>query len=107
MTFEAALQALVENFAQASVGLFEITGRYTANFDQGTYGCAIAKPTKRIKTALAIDREILVVASNFKDQQQRTIKLVRREIETSAGRYENTLAIADMQLTALLKAAKK
>jgi hypothetical protein len=93
MTFEAALQALVENFAQASVGLFEITGRYTASFDQGTYGCAIAKPTKRIKTALAIDREILVVASNFKDQQQRTIKLVKREVETSAGRYENTLAI--------------
>lgn len=93
MTFETEIQALVDGFTKASVGLFEITGRYTANFDQGTYGCAIAKPTKRVKTALAVDREILVVASNFKDQQQRTIKLLKREIETSAGRYENTVAI--------------
>lgn len=93
MAFEVELQGLVEYFSKASVGLFEITGRYTAHLDQGTYGCAIAKPTKRIKTALAVDREILVVASNFKDQQQRTIKLLKREIETSGGRYENTVAI--------------
>nr|WP_238344323.1 ATP-binding protein [Ramlibacter lithotrophicus] len=46
-----------------------------------------------MKNALGVDREILVVASNFKDQQQRTIKLIKREIETSAGRYENTIAI--------------
>lgn len=93
MRYEAAIKLLIDNFEKASGGLFEITGRYSANFDLGDYGCAIAKPTKRIKTALAIDREILVVASTFKDQQQRTIKFVQREIETSAGRYENTIAI--------------
>lgn len=93
MSHEVATKQLIDNFAIASVGLFEITGRYSETFDQGYYGCAIAKPTKRIRTALAIDREILVVASTFKDQQQRTIKFVQREIETSNGRYENTIAI--------------
>lgn len=93
MNLEVATKLLIDNFATASVGLFDISGRYSETFDQGYYGCAIAKPTKRIRAALGIDREILIVASTFKDQQQRTIKFVQREIETSSGRYENTLAI--------------
>lgn len=80
-------------FVRATSGLFEITGRYLATFEQGVYSCAIAKPSKRIKTALGIDRELLVVASNFSDQQQRTIRLVKSEIERSSGRFEKTIAV--------------
>jgi hypothetical protein len=93
MSIESELKELVEAFVQASVGLFEITGRYTATFEQGVYACAIAKPSKRIRSALGVDREVLVVASNFVDQQQRTIKLVKREIESSHGRFETTIAV--------------
>jgi hypothetical protein len=87
------IRTLVDGFEKAARGLFEITGRYELEYEQGVYGCAIAKPTKRMKASLGIDREVLVVASNFRDQQQRSIKFAKREIETSAGRYENTLAI--------------
>ena len=93
MTIESELKELIEQFARVSAGLFEITGRYTSSLDQGLYGCAIANPSKRIKSALGIDREILVVATNFPHQQQRTVKLIKKEIETSSGRYENTIAI--------------
>lgn len=90
---EVELDDLVDNFSNYSNGLFEITGKYTKTYDQAFYLCAIVKPTKRIKAALSVDREILVVSSNFKDQQQRTIKLVKQEIENSGGRFESTIAI--------------
>ena len=93
MSVESELKNVMEAFVRATTGLFEITGRYTTTFEQGVYACAIAKPSKRIRNALAVDREILVVASNFTDQQQRTIRLVKQEIEASAGRYESTIAI--------------
>ena len=60
MNIESALQGLLDSFSKSSAGLFEITGRYVTNFDQGTYGCAIAKPSKRMRSALSVDREILL-----------------------------------------------
>jgi hypothetical protein len=93
MSIESQIADLLDRFSAVTAGLFDITGRYQTAYEQGIYGCAIAKPTKRMKIALGIDREVLVVASTFSDQQTRTIKFVKREIETSSGRYENTLAI--------------
>ena len=94
MTVEQHTNKLLDNFTHASSNkLFEVTGRYTTTFEQGFYGCAVAKPTKRMKNALAIDREILVVASTFRDQQQRTIKFIAHKIEESQGRLESTIAI--------------
>jgi hypothetical protein len=93
MSVEQQTHSLVDDFAKASAGLFEITGRYIEHFEQGVYGCAIAKPTKRMRAALAIDREILVVVSTFKDQQQRTIKFLTQEIQKSMGRLEASVAV--------------
>ena len=55
--------------------------------------CAIAKPTKRMRFTLGADRELLVVASTYSDQQQRIVKFIKREIDTSHGRFESTIAI--------------
>jgi hypothetical protein len=93
MSIESELNEVLDGFVQSSAGLFDITGRYVSTYEQGVYNCAIAKPSKRIRTALGVDRELLVVASNFKDQQQRSIKFVRHEIDNSAGRFEPTLAV--------------
>ncbi len=93
MTIEADTAQLTDKFGKVARGLFEITGKYQTIYELGTYGCAIAKPTKRMKNALGVDREILVVVSTFADQQQRTIKFLKREIEGSEGRLENTVAI--------------
>lgn len=93
MTVEQHTNSLLDNFTHASSNLFEVTGRYTTTFEQGFYGCAVAKPTRRMRNALAIDREIFVVASTFRDQQQRTIKFTAQKIEESQGRLESTIAI--------------
>lgn len=93
MTVEQHTQNLLDSFIKRSAGLFEITGRFSKNFDQGYYGCAAAKPSKKMKSALAIDREVLVVVTTFRDQQQRTIKFISQEIEQAQGRFESTVAI--------------
>lgn len=93
MSISTELNELMDVFVYASNGLFEITGRYPVTFEQGIYICAIAKPSKRLRHSLGVDREILVVASNFSDQQQRTIKLAKREIDSSAGRFESTVLV--------------
>ncbi len=93
MSIERQTNELLDAFVTVSTGLFEVTGRYSEYFEQGTYGCAIAKPSKRMKNALAIDREILVVVSTFKDQQQRTVKFLLQKIQESLGRLETTMAV--------------
>jgi hypothetical protein len=42
---------------------------------------------------MAVDREVLVVASTFSDQQQRTIKFIQSQIANSGGRLEPTVSI--------------
>lgn len=93
MSIESELKVLADGFTNSVSGLFEITGQYVGTLEQGVYSCVIAKPSKRLRSALAVDREILVVCSNFKDQQQRSIKFLKREIDQSNGRFESTLAI--------------
>ena len=93
MNIEQQTNELLETFSKVAAGLFEVTGRYIEYFEQGTYGCAIAKPSKRMKNALAIDREVLVVVSTFKDQQQRTVKFLLQELQESQGRLETTMAV--------------
>ncbi|WP_237061607.1 ATP-binding protein [Microbulbifer zhoushanensis] len=93
MSVENQTNSLLEIFAKASEGLFTITGRYVKQFEQGIYGCSLAKPSKRMRSALGIDREVLVVVSTFTDQQQRTIKFALQEIQDSLGRLETTMAI--------------
>lgn len=93
MNIENETNNLLNDFTKSANGLFEISSRYIKIFEQGTYGCAIAKPSKRIKNSLAIDREVLVVVTTFKDQQQRTIKFLLQEIHESSGRLETTLVV--------------
>jgi hypothetical protein len=92
MSIESELKDLTDSFEKSSSELFSITGRFIKTFELGVYGCALAKPTKRMKKSLGVDREIFVVISNFKDQQQRTIRFLKAEIEASAGRYEPGIA---------------
>ncbi|UWZ86011.1 ATP-binding protein [Occallatibacter riparius] len=61
--------------------------------DRGMYAYLIAKPIRRLASALSVDREILVLFSTFEEQQQRTVKVVRELISESNGRLEPTVAI--------------
>ncbi|TBW37528.1 ATP-binding protein [Azotobacter chroococcum] len=93
MSVEQQTNTLLDEFESASAGLFELSNRCIKHFEQGLYGYSIAKPSRRMKSALAIDREVLVIVSTFKDQQQRTIKFVLQEIQESLGRLETTMAV--------------
>ena len=86
---------LMQLFRQAAEtrGMFTINGSYQEDYEQGIYGCLIAKPSRRVQRSLGVDRELLAVVSTFRDQPTRTIKFVQREIEKSLGRYESSLAI--------------
>lgn len=90
---EQALNALVDNFLNNCGELFHLNGRFSETYEQGRYSCAILKPSKRMRLNMGVDREIILVSSTFREQQQRTIKFIQRQIENSEGRLERTLCI--------------
>jgi hypothetical protein len=84
---------MIDTFFDVSNDLFTKTSSGTIHFEQGVYGVASAKASKRIANTLAVQREILVLSSSFWDQQQRTIRVAVQAIEESDGRLESTVAI--------------
>jgi hypothetical protein len=88
-------------------GLFDITLEENITREKGYYGVLYARPARRIRVALSIEREILVLVSTFSDQQARTIQTAREIIVTSGGRLEGTTFIVahkDARGNAKLKA---
>jgi hypothetical protein len=79
--------------AQSFEGIFEITNQETVTRDKGHYGVIYARPSKRVRNILSVDRELLVLVSTFEDQQSRTIRTARELIATSRGRLETTTFI--------------
>lgn len=90
---DTKLETLMDRFLQISGDLFRRNSGYLKEFEGGKYACAFVTPSRRLKQALAVDRELLVVASTFTDQQTRTIKFVQNEIANSKGRLESQVAI--------------
>ncbi|WP_370678413.1 hypothetical protein [Comamonas sp. GB3 AK4-5] len=81
-------------FEGYSEGLFTIT-RPLSNieYENGTYGEIYVKPNKRLSKIFSSDRELLVLITNFPDQQQRTIHALKQQIDASLGRVETSLAV--------------
>lgn len=91
---EQEITELAEQFEQASTGLVSITKALsTFEFEHGIYGVLFLKPNKRLAKIFSTDREVLVLITNFKDQQQRTIQALKTQLSDSQGRLEATLAI--------------
>lgn len=61
--------------------------------EKALYGVMYATPSKRFARLLAVDREILVLFSNFDNQQVRTVNIAKETIEKSKGRLEPTVTI--------------
>jgi hypothetical protein len=62
-------------------------------YGKGTYGLLYAKPKWGVRQLLAIDREVLVLATSFPDLHARTNTLAIELIDGSDGRLERTVAI--------------
>ncbi|MEP5623509.1 MAG: hypothetical protein ABJP82_13140, partial [Hyphomicrobiales bacterium] len=56
--------------------------------EKGFYGVLYAKPARRVRNALSVDRELLVIVSTFQDQQPRTVQTAKEIIDSSSGRLE-------------------
>jgi len=91
---EQKIVELSEQFERASAGLVTVTKPLsTFEFENGVYGVLLLKPNRRLSKIFSTDREVIVLISNFKEQQQRTIQALKTQISESQGRLEVTLAI--------------
>jgi hypothetical protein len=81
-------------FVDHSGGLFDITRPLVSfDYENGTYGEMYVRPNKRLSKIFSSDREVLVLITNFQDQQQRTIHALKQQIDAALGRVETTLAV--------------
>ena len=87
------LNAMIDEFQKSTINLLQISKRDLREFDNGQYGVVIAKLSRRLESVLSVDREILVIFSNFTHQQARTIRFARKTITDEGVRLEPTLAI--------------
>ena len=92
-TIKENLDLLLDSVIVNSTGLFIESHRYHKRFEKGQYACVVLRPTKRMRANIGVDRELLLVASNFSDQQQRILKFIVQEIDNSQGRLENSIAL--------------
>jgi hypothetical protein len=74
-------------------GLFTESSVSYSSFEKGWYIRGVMKPTKRMAAALATDRELLFLATNFSDQQPRVIEFAKKVIAQEKGRLEHLVVI--------------
>lgn len=87
------LARMADAFERSVTGLGVASAKDILDFERGTYQVLFLKPSKRLSSALSIDREIAVLFTSFTDIQARTIKAVKHIIHSSGGRLEATVAI--------------
>jgi hypothetical protein len=85
---------LSSQFEIASNGLVSITKPFsTFEYENGIYGVLFVAPNKRLAKIFSTDRELVVLITNFPEQQQRTIHALKAQIADSQGRLEGAVAI--------------
>lgn len=88
------IRGMLSGFEPSATRHFQVTKPFELQeFEGGTYGVAYVRPSKRLRHILSIDREVVMLFTSFKDQQQRTIKFAKGLIDDSEGRLEGTVAV--------------
>jgi hypothetical protein len=90
---QAVLSKMVDDFVKAGEGLFTSPPPTSVSREKGVYAYLYGKLSKRLSSTLAIDREVLILFTNFEEQQQRTIKTAKDLIAASDGRLESSVVI--------------
>lgn len=85
--------AIKEQIRLAFANSMKINAEYSVTREKGYYGVVVAMPSKNMKAALSVDREMLILISTFSDQQVRTIQTARDLIDESAGRIDGSAVI--------------
>lgn len=89
----AVLDEMKESFKESTKGLFSFSREGFFEYETGVYGLLIAKSSKRISAALGIQKEVLVLITNFQTLQVRTIHAAKKVIVEGEGRFESNMAI--------------
>lgn len=89
----AVLDEMKESFKESTKGLFSFSREGFFEYETGIYGLLIAKSSKRISAALGIQKEVLVLITNFQTLQVRTIHAAKKVIVEGEGRFESNMAI--------------
>ncbi|WP_157597976.1 MULTISPECIES: hypothetical protein [unclassified Rhizobacter] len=93
-TIGEEISELSQQFEKLARDLFSITRPLQLfDYENGVYGEIYFRPNKRLSKIFSTDREVLVLITNFPDQQQRTITALKGRIDEASGRVENSLAI--------------
>jgi len=71
----------------------KITSASSVTREKGYYGICFAVPSKLVRAALSVDKEVLVLITTFHDQQVRTIQTARDVIGEAEGRLDSSIAI--------------
>jgi hypothetical protein len=93
-TIAEEIGEFAQQFETLAHDLFSVTRPLQLfDYENGVYGEMYFRLNKRLSKIFSTDREVLVLITNFPDQQQRTIFALKRQIAEAAGRVEATLAI--------------
>lgn len=79
--------------SEAFSGVFKINSDSSMTREKGYYGVCYAMPSAKVRAALSVDRELLILITTFSDQQTRTIQTARDIIEESNGRLDSSTFI--------------
>ncbi len=90
---QLVLSKMVDDFVKAGEGLFTSPPPTSVSREKGMYVYLYGKLSKRLSSTLAVDREVLILFTNFEEQQQRTIKTAKELIQASNGRLESTIVV--------------
>ena len=86
---ESELSQMMNGFEKAAGGLLaDVANKQVREFEGGFYGLEYGRPSKRLQTLLTVDREVLVVFTNFRSQQVRTIKFAAKVLAEAGGRLD-------------------
>lgn len=91
---KVAIARMLVAFRRRAAALFEPTiPDEFRPYKKGLYGVLYAKPRRNVGQLLAVERELLVLATSFTDLHARTNALAVEIIDGSEGRLERTVAI--------------
>lgn len=92
-TPKVVIEEMKDSFRRSAKNLFSISKGGFSEYEMGLYGLLIAKPSNAISAALGIQKEILVLVTNFQTLQVRTIHAAKKIIDENEGRLESNVVI--------------
>jgi len=86
-----AISELLEQTKKSISELFFVTFETVDEWEKGIYFYIYVNPSKRMRSILDVQREILIVGNTYLEQQTRTIAFAKNVINNSNGRLEGNL----------------